>query len=78
MKSAWWLSMPGGCRSAAVPSTHRTMGDRDREIVAAGFVLLDVIEPEWPDDFAGTWGQWSPERGEMFPGTAIFVSRQDR
>ena len=54
---------------------HRTMGDRIREIVAAGFVLLDVIEPEWPDDFAGTWGQWSPERGEMFPGTAIFVSR---
>ena len=52
---------------------HRTMGDRIREIVAAGFVLQDVIEPEWPEDFAGTWGQWSPERGEMFPGTAIFV-----
>jgi len=54
---------------------HRTMGDRIREIVAAGFVLQDVIEPEWPDGFAGTWGQWSAERGEMFPGTAIFVSR---
>ncbi len=54
---------------------HRTMGDRIREIVAAGFVLEDVIEPEWPEDFTGTWGQWSPERGEMFPGTAIFVCR---
>ena len=52
---------------------HRTMGDRIREIVAAGFVLRDVIEPEWPDGFTGTWGQWSPERGEIFPGTAIFV-----
>jgi SAM-dependent methyltransferase len=54
---------------------HRTMGDRIREIVGAGFALLDVIEPEWPDGFAGTWGQWSPERGEVFPGTAIFVAQ---
>jgi len=53
---------------------HRTMGDRIREIVAAGFVLQDVIEPEWPEGFSGTWGQWSPERGEVFPGTAIFVT----
>lgn len=53
---------------------HRTMGDRIREIVAAGFVLQDVIEPEWPEDFTGVWGQWSAERGEMFPGTAIFVT----
>ena len=35
----------------------------------------DVIEPEWPEGFTGVWGQWSPERGEIFPGTAIFVSR---
>ena len=54
---------------------HRTMGDRIREIVAAGFVLQDVIEPEWPEDFTGVWGQWSAERGEMFPGTAIFVTQ---
>jgi SAM-dependent methyltransferase len=52
---------------------HRTMGDRVRELVAAGFALLDVIEPEWPDGFDGVWGQWSPERGAVFPGTAIFV-----
>jgi SAM-dependent methyltransferase len=54
---------------------HRTMGDRIRELVAAGFVVEDVIEPEWPDGFTGVWGQWSPERGGIFPGTAIFVSR---
>ncbi len=52
---------------------HRTLGDRVREIVGAGFVLTDIIEPEWPDDFDGTWGQWSRTRGEIFPGTAIFV-----
>lgn len=53
---------------------HRTLGDRVRELVAAGFVLDDIVEPEWPDGFDGVWGQWSPERGAMFPGTAIFVS----
>lgn len=55
---------------------HRTMGDRIREIVAAGLVLRDVVEPAWPDGFAGVWGQWSPERGELFPGTAIFVTER--
>jgi SAM-dependent methyltransferase len=52
---------------------HRTMGDRVREIVAAGFVLLDVIEPEWPAGLTETWGQWSPLRGAILPGTAIYV-----
>src|SRR6185312_6683506 len=27
---------------------HRTLGDRVREIVAAGLLLTDVVEPEWP------------------------------
>jgi SAM-dependent methyltransferase len=52
---------------------HRTLGDRVREIVAAGFVLRDVVEPEWPADHDAIWGQWSPLRGRLFPGTAIFV-----
>ena len=52
---------------------HRTIGDRVREIVAAGFVLRDLIEPEWPADLDQEWGQWSPLRGAIFPGTAIFV-----
>lgn len=52
---------------------HRTMGDRIREAVSAGFQLADVIEPQWPDDLDRPWGQWSRLRGEIFPGTAIFV-----
>jgi SAM-dependent methyltransferase len=55
---------------------HRTMGDRIQEIVAAGLVLLDVVEPEWPAHNARVWGQWSPFRGRLIPGTAIFVSRK--
>ncbi len=55
---------------------HRTMGDRVREIVAAGLVLDDVVEPEWPDDLEAEWGQWSPLRGGLFPGTAVFVTHK--
>lgn len=53
---------------------HRTLGDRIRELVAAGFVLRDLIEPEWPADHDEIWGQWSPLRGRLFPGTAVFVT----
>lgn len=52
---------------------HRTLGDRVREIVGAGFRLLDVIEPEWPGGHTRQWGQWSPLRGALLPGTAIYV-----
>ncbi|MFC7532779.1 class I SAM-dependent methyltransferase [Actinoplanes sp. GCM10030250] len=52
---------------------HRTLGDRVRELVSAGFVLRDLVEPEWPDGHHQEWGQWSPMRGRLFPGTAIFV-----
>jgi SAM-dependent methyltransferase len=54
---------------------HRTLGDRIREIVAAGFVLEDLVEPEWPTDLHRQWGQWSPLRGALYPGTAIFCCR---
>ena len=40
---------------------------------AAGLQVVDVIEPEWPEGFTQEWGQWSPLRGAIFPGTAIFV-----
>ncbi|HZM81593.1 MAG TPA: class I SAM-dependent methyltransferase [Candidatus Limnocylindrales bacterium] len=53
---------------------HRTLGDRIRELVAAGFRLVDLIEPEWPEGHERIWGQWSPLRGRLFPGTAIFCS----
>jgi hypothetical protein len=52
---------------------HRTLGDRVREIVAAGFRLVDLVEPEWPAGHTRQWGQWSPLRGALLPGTAIYV-----
>lgn len=52
---------------------HRTFGDRVREIAAAGFRLVDVVEPEWPPGHTQEWGQWSPLRGALLPGTAIYV-----
>jgi hypothetical protein len=51
---------------------HRTLGDFVRQINAAGLVLTDLIEPEWPEGHTREWGQWSPLRGRLFPGTAIF------
>ncbi len=53
---------------------HRTIGDHVREIAAAGLVLRDIVEPEWPAGNANVWGGWGPERGALLPGTAIFVA----
>jgi SAM-dependent methyltransferase len=55
---------------------HRTVGDRVREIVGAGLVLNDIVEPEWPDGHDQAWEQWSPLRGRLMPGTVIFVTRK--
>jgi SAM-dependent methyltransferase len=55
---------------------HRTLGDRVREITAAGLVLDDLVEPEWPDGHQQVWGGWSPLRGRLVPGTAVFVCRR--
>lgn len=52
---------------------HRTLGDRIREITAAGMRLIDLIEPEWPAGHTQVWGQWSPLRGAILPGSAIYV-----
>jgi SAM-dependent methyltransferase len=51
---------------------HRTIGDHVRDIVAAGFLLGDIIEPEWPAENTSVWGGWGPVRGALVPGTAIF------
>ena len=53
---------------------HRTLSDRVRELADAGFRLLDIVEPEWPAEHTQVWGQWSPLRGAILPGTAIYVS----
>lgn len=54
---------------------HRTVGDWVRAVVGSGFNLLDVVEPEWPEDNRSVWGGWSPSRGRLLPGTAIFRCR---
>ena len=56
---------------------HRTLGDRIREIVAAGLRVVDLVEPEWPESNLDTWAGWSQLRGRLVPGTAIFVCRRD-
>jgi|SRR5215217_1783458 len=56
---------------------HRTIGDYVRALAATGFRLVDLIEPEWPAGHTRTWGQWSPLRGKLFPGTAIFLCERD-
>ena len=57
---------------AVYVETHRTMSQRVRDLLGAGFVLDDLIEPEWVTGNDRTWGQWSPERGALVPGTVIF------
>ena len=53
---------------------HRTLGDLVRQVVAAGLVLTDVVEPEWPEHNTSVWGGWSPLRGALLPGTLIIVT----
>ncbi|MPY77792.1 MAG: methyltransferase domain-containing protein [Actinophytocola sp.] len=63
--------------AASYVEYHHTLGDYVRALRAAGFTLDDLIEPEWPDGHTRVWGQWSPLRGRLFPGTAIFCCRRD-
>src|SRR6476661_1500211 len=54
---------------------HRTLGDWVALLADAGFVLLRLLEPEWPEGHDRVWGGWSGTRGQFTPGTAIFVAR---
>lgn len=54
---------------------HRTLGDHVRALGAAGLRLVDLVEPEWPDGSEHVWGGWSPLRGRLIPGTAVFVTQ---
>lgn len=64
-------------RRATYVEHHRTLGDLVRQVAGAGLRLLDLVEPEWPPGHEETWGGWSPLRGRLIPGTAVFVCRLD-
>jgi ubiquinone/menaquinone biosynthesis C-methylase UbiE len=66
-----------GMGRAVYVEHHRTVGDRVRDVVAAGLRLVDLVEPEWPAWNTAEWGGWSPLRGHLIPGTAIFVCERD-
>ncbi|UFU04416.1 class I SAM-dependent methyltransferase [Ruania suaedae] len=53
---------------------HRTVGDHVRDLVAAGFTVVDLVEPEWQPGNTHVWGGWGPERGALLPGTMILVA----
>jgi SAM-dependent methyltransferase len=50
---------------------HRTVGDWVRAVVGAELVLDDLLEPEWTPGRTQNWGQWSPARGALIPGTLV-------
>lgn len=52
---------------------HRTVGDWVGAITAADLRLTGLVEPRWPEGHDRVWGGWSPLRGRIIPGTAIFV-----
>jgi len=56
--------------------THRTIGERIGDLVAAGLVLDAFIEPEWVAGREVVWGQWSAERAAWVPGTAIYCAHK--
>jgi SAM-dependent methyltransferase len=53
---------------------HRTLGDWVRLLTHHRLTLVDLVEPEWPEDNDRVWGGWSRTRGLLTPGTAIFVA----
>lgn len=63
--------------AATYAEHHRTLGDRVRELTAAGLVLVELLEPEYPQGHGDRWGGgWSELRGRLVPGTAIFLTRK--
>lgn len=52
---------------------HRSISEWIQALQVRGnFLIQNCLEPEWPEDLNVTWGQWSPKRGRLFPGTIIF------
>jgi SAM-dependent methyltransferase len=77
--SSYWDRTPyveqDGSGEVTYAEHHRTVGDWVRILASSGFVLEDLLEPEWPEGHDRVWGGWGPVRGSLIPGTAIFVAR---
>ena len=56
---------------------HRTLGDWVALLAGHGFRITRLEEPEWPSGHDRVWGGWGPERGALFPGTAILAATLD-
>lgn len=56
---------------------HRTLGDWVQVLAGAGFRIVRLAEPRWPDGHERTWGGWSALRGRLTPGTAIIAADLD-
>jgi SAM-dependent methyltransferase len=54
---------------------HRTLGDWVALLAGTGFLLTDLLEPEWPEGLDRVWGGWSALRGRLTPGSAVFGAR---
>ena len=63
--------------AATYAEFHRTIGDYVSALVAAGFRIERMVEPEWPDWNDSTWGGWSSLRGTHLPGTLVIGCRAD-
>jgi hypothetical protein len=55
----------------------RTLGVRFRDVVAGCFRQVVLFDREWPAWNSSEWGGWSPLRGNLIPGTAVFVCERD-
>ena len=68
----------GGRRRAPPPTSSTTARSATGCATSSprGWCWTDVVEPEWPEGRETVWGQWSPLRGALFPGTAIFCCRK--
>ena len=51
---------------------HRTLGDWVRLLAARDFRLVDLVEPEWPEQNDRVWGGWSRARGLLTTGSSDF------